>query len=109
MQKAAEAAAAKAVPAITAAMKDQPADWIPKWVEFWRIHGETTAAKPLVADYLAKRGQQRASATALFNESQAHFRSGKKEDAYKVLERLRDEAPCTYQSGFAAKWLAERK
>jgi predicted esterase len=109
MQKAAEAAAAKAFPGMSAAMKDKPAEWIPKWLEFQRIHGETTAAKPLVTDYLAKRETQRAAASGLFNESQTHFRAGKKEDAYKALEKLRDEAPNTYQSCFAVKWLAERK
>jgi poly(3-hydroxybutyrate) depolymerase len=108
-QKAAEDAAAKAVPAITAALKGKPADWVPKWMEFWCVHGESAAAKPLVADYLAKREQQRAAAVALFNESQALFRAEKKNDAYKVLEKLRDEAPNTYQAYFAWKWLSEKK
>jgi len=109
MQKAAEAAAAKAIPAITAAMKGQPADWVPQWLEFRRIHGETAAARPLVAEYSAQREAQRVAATGLFNESQTYFRAGKKEDAYKALEKLRDGAPYTYQAGFAVKWLAERK
>jgi hypothetical protein len=37
LQKAAEDAAAKAVPGMTAAMKGMPAEWIPKWMEFWRV------------------------------------------------------------------------
>jgi hypothetical protein len=109
LQKSAEDAAAKAIPAITAALKGKPADWVPKWVEFWRVHGETSAAKSLVANYLAQRDQQRATAARLFNESQMLFRSEKRDDAFKVLEKLRDEAPFTYQSYFACKWLSERK
>jgi poly(3-hydroxybutyrate) depolymerase len=109
LQKSAEDAAAKAVPAMTAALKSKPADWVPKWVEFWRVYGESNAAKPLVANYLSQRDQQRANATRLFNESQALFRSDKRDDAYKVLEKLRDEGPFTYQGYFACKWLSEKK
>lgn len=109
LQKAAEDAAAKAVPAITQAQKGKPADWVPKWVEFWRVYGGTNAAKPLVANYLAQRDQQRATATRLFNEAQTLFRSNKRDDAYKVLEKLRDDGPYTYQGYFACKWLSERK
>jgi predicted esterase len=109
MQKAAEDAAAKALPAITAALKGKPGDWIPKWSEFWRVYGETNAAKPLVENYLAQRERQRQAALPLFNESQALFRAEKRDDAYKVLETLRDNAPFTYQGCFPAKWLAEKK
>lgn len=89
--RAAEDAAAKAVPAMTAALKGKPADWVPKWAGFLRIHGATSAAKPLVTDYLARRARQRAEAARLFGESRALFRSGSRDDAHKVLERLRDE------------------
>ena len=109
MRKLAEDAAAKAVPAMTAALKGKPADWVPKWVEFWRVHGETNAAKPLVANYLEQRDQQRAAAARLFNESQVLFRSDKRDDAFKVLEQLRDEGAFTYQGYFACKWLSEKK
>jgi hypothetical protein len=109
LQKAAEDAAAKAVPAMTVALKGKPADWVPKWVEFWRMYGATNAAKPLVTSYLAQRDQQREAAARLFNESQVLFRSQKRDEAYKVLEKLRDEAPFTYQAYFACKWLSEKK
>jgi hypothetical protein len=109
LQKAAEDAAAKAAPAMAQALKGKPADWVPKWVEFWRVHGETNAAKPLVENYLAQRDQQRATGVSLFNESQVLFRSQKRDEAYKALEKLRDEAPCTYQGYFAVKWLSEKK
>ena len=109
IRKLAEAAATKAAPAIEAALKGEPADWVPKWVEFWRLYGETNAAKSLVANYLAQRGQQRAAAARLFNESQVLFRSDKRDDAFKVLEQLRDEGPFTYQGYFACKWLSEKK
>lgn len=105
LQKAAEDAAAKAVPAMAEALKGKPADWVPKWVEFWRVYGETTAAKSLIANYVGQRDQQRANATRLFNESQALFRSDKRDDAFKVLEKLRDEGAFTYQGYFACKWL----
>ena len=109
IQKSAEEAAAKAIPAITTVLKGAPVDWIPKWVEFWRVYGATNAAKLVVANYLAQREQQRALALRLFNESQVLFRSQKREDAFKVLEKLRTEAPSTYQAYFAWKWLLDRK
>ncbi len=109
MQKSAEAAAAKAVPVITTILNGKPADWIPKWTEFQRVHGETNAAKPLVAKYLEQRAKQRETGEGLFNEANALFRSDKRDDAFKVLEKLRDEAPYTYQGYFAWKWLTERK
>lgn len=109
LQKSAEDAAAKAAPAIAQALKGPSADWVPKWVEFWRVYGETNAAKPLVANYLAQRDQQRSAATRLFNEAQMHFRAGKRDDAFKVLATLREAGPCTYQGYFAWKWLAEKK
>jgi poly(3-hydroxybutyrate) depolymerase len=109
LRKAVEDAAVKAVPAMTQTLKGAPADWVPKWVEFWRVYGETDAAKPLVANYLAQRAQQRPAAVRLFNESQVLFRSSKRDEAFKLLEKLRDEAPHTYQGYFACKWLSERK
>lgn len=54
LQKSAEGAAAKAVPAMTKALNGKPADWVPKWVEFWRVYGEANAAKPL--DVVVKLG-----------------------------------------------------
>src|SRR5579862_2034075 len=96
LQKAAEDAAAKAAPAMIDGLnKAKPADWIPKWAEFWRIYGDSAAAKPLVAKYLELRDKQRQTAIQLFNESQVLFRSDKSADAYKALEKLRDEAPYT--------------
>lgn len=109
LAKAAEDAAVKAVPAITAAMKGKPADWVPKWTEFSRIYGESAAAKPLIAAYLAQRDQQRAAAARLFGEWQVLFRAQKKDDAFKVLEKIREESPSTYQGYFAWKWLSEKK
>jgi hypothetical protein len=109
MQKAAEDAATKAIPAMTQALKGKPADWVPKWVEFWRVYGETTAAKPLIANYLAQRDQQRTNAARLFNQTQALFRSNQRDEAFKLLEKLRDEGPYTYPGYFACKWLAEKK
>ena len=108
-QKAAEDAAAKALPAMTAAMKGMPVEWIPKWTEFRRVFGGTNAAKPLLTAALAQRDQQRANAVLLFTEAQSFFRAEKRDDAFKVLEKLRDEAPQTYQGYFAWKWIAGKK
>lgn len=108
-REAAEDAATKAIPAITTAMKGEPAAWVPQWVEFWRIHGETKAAQPFVSEYSTKRAAERDTAARLFNELQAAFRSEKKDAAYAALERLLREAPHTYQAVFAAQWLKERK
>jgi hypothetical protein len=109
VQRSAEEAALKAIPAITAALKGKPADWIPKWIEFWRVYGETTAAKALVTNYLTERARQRDAAARLFQEAQSHFRSGKKDEGFTVLEKLREEGASTYQGYFAWKWLSEKK
>jgi poly(3-hydroxybutyrate) depolymerase len=109
IRKLAEAAAVKAATSIESEQKGKPADWVPQWVEFWRVHGETNAAKALVANYLEKRDEQRAAAVRLFNESQVLFRSDMRDDAFKVLEQLRDEGAFTYQGYFACKWLSEKK
>lgn len=109
LEKSAEAAAAKAVPAMTEALKGDAEQWIAKWVEFWRIHGESEAAQSLVADYLKKREEQRSAAVRLFNESQVLFRSQRRDEGYKALEKLRSEGPYTYQGYFAWKWLSEKK
>lgn len=108
LQKSAELAAANAAGPMAFALKGKPADWVPKWVEFWRVHGEAKMIA-MVSEYLEKRAQQRPSAIRLFNESQALFRSEKRDDAFKVLEKLRNEAPYTYQGYFACKWLSEKK
>lgn len=107
--KAAEDAATKALPAIRKLLEGQPKDWISQWAEFRRIHGESAAAKPLVDAANAEREKQRAAAKPLFEEAQNLFRAGKKEEAYTVLEKLRDGSPYTYQGFFADRWLAERK
>ncbi len=109
LEKSAEAAATKALPTITEAIKGKPADWIPKWTEYRRVYGETTAAKPLIAEQEMKRQEQRKVAGKLFNESQASFRAQKRDEGYKTLEKLRDEGPHTYEGYFAWKWLTERK
>jgi hypothetical protein len=109
LQRSAEDAAAKAVPNMVQTLKGKPADWVPKWVEFWRVFGATNAARPLVNNYLAQREKQRSAALGLFNESQTLFRSNKADEAYKALEKLREEAPYTYHGYFACKWLADKK
>jgi predicted esterase len=107
--KSAEDAAAKAVPAMAEAMKGRPADWIPRWLEFWRVYGGTEAAKPLVDDYRKKRAEERAEGSRLFNEAFSLMRQGKRDDAYKLLDQLLVDAPCTYEGYYAWKWLSERK
>lgn len=86
---------------MTAALKDPPADWVLKRIEFRRLYGATAAAQPLVATYLAKRDQQRAASIVLFNESRALFHSKKSAEAYKVLEKLRDSGASTWLGYFA--------
>jgi predicted esterase len=107
--KGAEDAAAKAAPAMAEAMKGKPSEWGPKWIEFWRVHGATESAKPLVEDYLTQRDETRATARRLFQEATAFFRSERKSDAYAALEKILAEAPCTYEAWYAWQWLAERK
>jgi poly(3-hydroxybutyrate) depolymerase len=107
--KQAEDAATKAAPAMTDAMKGKPADWIPKWIEFWRVYGGTDAAKPLVDDYLKKRAEQRDAGQRLFNEAFGLIRADKRPDAKTRLEQILVDAPYSYEGYYAAKWLADWK
>lgn len=107
--KAAEAAATKAAEAMSAAMKGKPADWVPQWWEFWRVHGASAAAGPLIEKYLDKRDKQRRDAARWFDEARGHFQQEQRDKAYEVLQRLLDEAPCTYEAFYARDWLANRK
>ncbi len=107
--KAAEDAAAKAAPAMAEAMKGKPSEWIPKWLEFWRVFGATDAAKPLVDDYLKKRDAQRSDAARLFQQNQAAFQAKKKDEAYALLDQILADDPCAYEAYYAWKWLGERK
>ena len=109
VEKVAEEAAAKALPAVLDAMKGKPNEWVPKWIEFWRIHGESAAAKTAVEDYLRKREQERGDAAQLFGQSQAAFRSSNKNEAFQHLEKLLETGAHTYQGYFAWKWISERK
>ncbi len=104
---AAEAAAAKAVPTMKAAMDGEPAAWIPAWAEFWRVHGEAEAAKPLVSDYLSRRASERDAAVRHSNEAQQLFRAGKRDEGRAVLATLCRECPHSYQALSASQWLAE--
>ena len=109
MQKAARDAALKQSLPLSAALQGKPDEWVPKMVEYWRVYGPAEEMTATVSEYLEKRAKQRDAAIPLFNEAQAVFRSNKRDEAYKVLEKLRDECPNTYQGFFACKWLAERK
>jgi hypothetical protein len=104
-----EDAAVKAVPAITAALKGKPAGLGSQMdrvlASVWRHQCRETVGRKLPRT----AAKQRANAVQLFNESQTLFRSDKRDEAFKVLEKLRDEAPFTYQAYFACKWLSERK
>ena len=105
----AEPAATKAVAAMKEAMKGKAVDWVPKWLEFWRIHGATLAAKPLVTTYLDRRAKQSSDGQKLFGEARGLFQQQKKDEAYKALEKLLAEAPCTYEAMYAWRWLSEKK
>ena len=106
---AAEAAAATAVPVMEKAMKGKAADWVPQWLEFSRVYGGTASARPLVARYLDRRDKQAGDGRRLFGEARGLFRQEKREEAYRTLEKLLAEAPCTYEAWYAWKWLSERK
>lgn len=107
--KDAETAAAKAAPAMSEAMKGKPMEWVPQWLEFWRVYGPTAAAQPLVKKYLARRDDQKNDGRRLFEQAAGLMREEKKDKAYELLEKLLDEAPYTYEAYYAWKWLSERK
>lgn len=108
LAKDAEAAAAKAAAEMGEAMKGDPLEWVPKWLEFWRVHGDAAAAKPLVSKYLAKRDKQRNDGRRLFDLA---FQSARQDDRAKRDEWLRkilEDAPCTYEAYYAWSWLTAK-
>jgi pimeloyl-ACP methyl ester carboxylesterase len=107
--RSADDAAGKAIPAITEALKREPAEWIPQWLEFWRVHGEASPAAPVVARYMEQRSKQRATAARLFSQAPMHFKANAKDEAFRVLESLQREAPFSYEAVFATEWLKDRK
>lgn len=106
--KLAEDAAAKAAPAIAEALKGKPMDWIPKWLEFWRVYGGTDAAKPLVDEYLGKRAEQRAQARDLLMQTQVLYRANKAAEADAILPQILETAPQSYEAYYAQKWLSAK-
>jgi hypothetical protein len=107
--KDAEAAAAKAVAPMDEAFKKEPEEWVPLWLEFWRVHGATNAAQPIVKRYLARRDKQKNDGRRLFEQAVGAMRAGQEAKEFELLERILDEAPCTYEAYYAWKWLSERK
>jgi hypothetical protein len=109
LAKLADAAATKAAAEMSTAMKGKPQEWLPLWLEFWRVHGASPAAQQLVSKYLDKRDKQRRDGEKLFNQARGLLREEKKEEGYAVLEQLLEEAPCSYEAFYAQSWLAARK
>jgi predicted esterase len=107
--KDAEAAATKAATAMSEALKGAPKEWVPKWLEFWRVYGPTSAAQPLVKKYLAKRDDEKSDGRRLFDQAVAAGRSNDMQKRNELLERILADAPHTYEAYYAWKWLAERK
>ena len=106
--KLAEDAAAKAAPAMTESMKGKPMDWIPKWLEFWRVFGGTEAAKPLVEQYLGKRAEQRTQGRELFWKNQSLYRENKAAEAEALFPQILEQAPYTYEGYYAWKWFSRK-
>jgi hypothetical protein len=52
-----------------------------------------------------KQHHQRANAVRLFNECKP-VPLNQRDEAFKGVEKLRDDGPYTYQGYFACKWLA---
>jgi poly(3-hydroxybutyrate) depolymerase len=103
-----EKEAAKAATKMRESMKKEPpAAWIPKWLEFWRVHGATKGAAKLVKRYLKDRDKQSRDGARIFGEARGLFRSGNKAEGRDVLKRLLEEAPCTFHAYYAWKWLQE--
>lgn len=109
LQKDAEAAAKQATAEISEALEGPAREWLPKWLEFWRVYGASAPAKSVVKKYLERRDKQRGDGARLFEEARALFQQEKKDEAYAKLEKLLQEAPCTYEAYYAVSWLAARK
>ncbi|MHC4846995.1 MAG: hypothetical protein ACYTEG_00895 [Planctomycetota bacterium] len=101
-----EASAKKATQAMRAQIAKGDAEtWIPAWLEFWRLHGASEAAAPLIAEYQEKRAEQADVGRKLFREASGLFRANKRDEGKEVLRTLLAEAPYTYEGYYAWKWL----
>lgn len=87
-EKDAEAAAKQATAEISEALEGPAREWLPKWLEFWRVYGASAPAKSVVKKYLERRDKQRGDGARLFEEARALFQQEKKDEAYAKLEKL---------------------
>ena len=106
----AEAAAAKAVPKMQKLLEEEtdPRQWLPAFWAFRHQYGRTEAAKPLIEDYVAKRGEQRQTGASLWRQAFGNSRQGNKEKCYELLEKLLVEAPYSFDAYYAVSWLDAR-
>ncbi|MFK7769887.1 MAG: hypothetical protein AB8B55_21950 [Mariniblastus sp.] len=117
-----EDAARIKTPSIKKSMLNDPAKrWIPKWAEFFTQFGATSAASELVKEYQTNRKSQRENAKELFEKGIKEIYRAKgdklpeekkfeiREAGYQALEKLLEEAPCTYEAIRAIDKLKARK
>ncbi|MFN0058140.1 MAG: hypothetical protein ACKVX7_06750 [Planctomycetota bacterium] len=103
--KAAEAAAKKQVAAMAKLMATKPGEaWVPKWLEFWRLHGPTQTAAELVKHYEKLRGEQRVEGRRLFGQARDLYQSDRAK-AEATLADLLVKAPATFEAYYALAWL----
>jgi predicted esterase len=102
----AEASAKKEAIAMANAMtKSPPEEWVPKWLEFRRLFGETEAARPLIQKYDETRASQRDIGAKLFAEASSSFHGGDKEKGREKLREILKQAPASYEAYYAVSWL----
>ena len=106
----AEAAAAKAVPAMETLLAEEKdaRKWLEPWWEFRRVYGATDAAKPLVDSYQARRNEQRANGRSLGDQAERAWRAQQPDKALELMERIVAEAPYSYNAYYAVRSLARR-
>jgi poly(3-hydroxybutyrate) depolymerase len=109
IRQAAETAATQALPQLLEAKKGEPKSWLPLFTEFWRIHGETAAAQPVLNDYLEQRAKERGAAEKMLQQAMSDFRADQPQLARAKLAQLLTEAPHTYEAVWAARQLAEER
>jgi hypothetical protein len=108
LTKDAEAAAVKAAAEMNDAMKGDPLEWVPKWLEFWRLHGDSAAGKPLVSKYLGRRDKQRNDGKRLFSLAFAAVQQNDRSKRDEWLRKILEDAPCTYEAYYAWSWLTAK-
>ncbi len=84
-------------------------DWVEQYLKFKDEFGQAPSAAKLVKAFDALGAKQEKAGKEAFNQAQALFQQGKRDEAFGKLEDIVKSAYASSSYRTAKKWLAERK